>query len=295
MIARPRLALGVAVWILALVVTPAAGAPKQKIEKVSEGVYAAFADPGGEISANSGFVIGKEAVWVFDAQRVDFSTELLSEIRKLTSAPVRYVIHSHHHREIVEGNPVFKEATIVAHWATRRNLLEEPQPGVRLPDLTYDQRLTFYDGERELQLIHLGRYHTDGDSVLFLPREKILFSGDLLPGKGGPGGMRQAYLREFIQVIDKVLAMDFHTLIPGRGDTVATKDDLRKFQAYLRQVLKEVQTLVDRGATMEEAQAGVAIPDYIDPARRNTESFKRLWAQTIARAYAELKPKTTKP
>ncbi len=262
---------------------------KQKIKKIAEGGYAAFADPHGEISANSGFIIGKQAVWVFDAQRADFSQELLSEIRKLTSSPVKYVIHSHHHREVVDGNSVFKGALIIGHWAMRKNLIAEPRPGVRLPDITYDERLVFHDGERELHVIHLGRYHTDGDSILLLPRERILFSGDLLPGKGGPGGMRQAHLREFLEVIDKALELDFDVIVPGRGDALADKNDLRKFQEYLRRVLNDVQKFVDRGATLQETLAGVKVPEYIDPARRNSESFKRLWALTIERAYMELR------
>ncbi len=261
---------------------------KQNIVEVADGVYAAFADPSGDISANSGFVIGQDAVWVFDAQRVDYSTELLAQIQKLTTAPVKYLIHSHHHREIVEGTPVFTEALIVAHSGMRKNLIEEPRPGVRLPDVIYEEQLTFHDGNRELHLIHLGRYHTDGDSVLFLPQEKVLFSGDLLPGKGGPGGMRQAYLQEFVQTIDKALALDFETLVPGRGDSLATKDDLRRFQSYLTQVLTDVQTFIDGGASLEQTLAGVKVPDYIDPARRGTESFANLWRRTIERVYAEL-------
>lgn len=289
MTSRPRCISTVMVCLFLIPANRGIATPKQKIQKLAEGVYAAFADPNSEISANSGFIIGKDSVWIYDAQSVDFSQELLSEIRRLTSSPVRYVIHSHHHREVVDGNSVFKGALIVGHQAMRKNLSAEPRPGVRLPDITYNERLVFHDGERELHVIHLGRYHTDGDSVLFLPRERILFSGDLLPGKGGPGGMRQAYLGEFLGVIDKALELDFDVIVPGRGDQLADKNDLRRFQKYLRQVLNEVQKFIDRGATLQETLAGAQVPDYIDPARRNSESFKRLWALTIERAYTELK------
>jgi glyoxylase-like metal-dependent hydrolase (beta-lactamase superfamily II) len=160
---------------------------------------------------------------------------------------------------------------------------------VRLPDLSYTDRIIFHDGERELHLIHLGRYHTNADSVLFLPEEKILFSGDLLPGMGGPGGQREAYFREFIASIDKALTLDFETIVPGRGDRLGTRADLRRFQQYLSGVLADVQTFVDRGATLEETQAGIKPPPYIDPKRLDTPSFKRLWADTVRRAYGELK------
>lgn len=294
----------IAACILLLVTPSAAGesqdtqyAPEetQTFVKVAEGVYAAFPNPKARHIANSGFVIGQSAVWVFDAQRQPFAGQLLSEIRKLTSLPVKYLILSHHHQELVDGTAAFKDVTIVAHRGMRKNLIEEPRPGVRLPDTTYEDELTFYDGDLELRLLHLGRYHTDGDSVLFLPREKVLFSGDLLPGKGGPGGMRQAYLTDFVQSIDKALALDFDTIIPGRGTALATKDDLRKFQQYLVQVLSGVQEFVDRGATLEETLAGVEVPDYITPQRRNSSSWEMLWERTINRAYPELKAKKTKP
>ena len=77
--------------------------------------------------------------------------------------------------------------------------------------------------------------------------------------------------------------------MPGRGDRLATKQDLRDFQQYLKDLLSQVQTFVDRGATVEEAEAGVKPPAYLDRTRLDTPSFKRLWADSIRRAYAELK------
>lgn len=288
--------------------------PKQRFQKVAEGVYAALPAPGSDVVANSGFIIGKDAVWVFDALRPDAVKEMLAEIKKLTPAPVKYVINSHHHYELVMGNSVFAGATIVSHANARKNLVANPPaaqmaltrasnerlglrdttspeatPAVRLPDLTFTDRLIFYDGNRELQLIHLGRYHTDADAVLFLPREKVLFSGDLLPGIGGPGGQREAYFRDFVQSIDKALALDFDTIVPGRGEKLATKQDLRNFRQYLAEVIAEVQKFVDRGASLEETQASLKPPAYLDPKRLETPSFKRLWADTVRRAYEELK------
>jgi glyoxylase-like metal-dependent hydrolase (beta-lactamase superfamily II) len=287
---------------------------KIAFHKVADGVYAALPKEGSGLSANSGFVIGTNAVWVFDALRPDGVREILAEIRKHTSAPVRYVINSHHHYELVMGNGLFPDAAVVAHTNVRRNLIAHPPKAqiertrtsaarlglkdttenapdvaLRLPDLTYSDELVFHDGDRELRLIHLGRYHTDADSVLYLPKEKVLFSGDLLPGIGGPGGQRDAYFREFVQSIDKALALDLDTIIPGRGEQLATKKELRAFRDYLAQVIADVQGFVDRGATLEETQAKIRPPAYIDPNRLNTPSFKRLWADGVARAYNELK------
>ena len=310
---RIPLALLVA-WLVSLTgAAQAQTAPNKRYQKMAEGVYAALVVPGSNVSANSGFVIGTNGVWVFDALRPYVVKEMLAEIKKLTRLPVKYVLNSHHHYELVMGNSTYTGATIVAHENVRKNLIatppaaqiertrasnrrlglpvsesDEAPPPVRLPNLTYTDRFVFYDGDRELQLIHLGRYHTNADSVLFLPREKILFSGDLLPGMGSTGGQREAYFRDFIRSIDKALALDFEVIVPGRGDRLATKEDLRRFQQYLVGVLAEVQKFIDRGATLEETQAGMKPPAYISPRRLGTPSFKRLWADTINRVYAEL-------
>ena len=235
--------------------TPPAPGPKQQFKKIAPGVYAGLPAPGSDVAANSGFIIGKDAVWVFDALRPDIVKEMLVEIKKLTPVPVKYVINSHHHYELVMGNPMFTGATIVAHANVRKNLIDNPPTAqiaqtraanqrlglpdstadapqeIRLPDITYTDTLVFHDGDRELRLIHLGRYHTDADSVLFLPKEKILFSGDLLPGHRGPGGQRvKPTSAKFIQSIDKALLLDFDTIVPGRGEQLATKQDLRNFR-----------------------------------------------------------------
>jgi glyoxylase-like metal-dependent hydrolase (beta-lactamase superfamily II) len=299
----------------------AAAGPKQQFRKVAEGVYAALPAPGSDVAANSGFIVGTKGVWVFDALRPDVVKEMLVEIRKVTPLPVRYVINSHHHYELVMGNALFEGATVISHANARQQLVKNPPaaqmertrasnqqlglpnssadasaaPPLRLPDLTYTDRVVFYDGDRELQLIHLGRYHTDADTVLFLPKEKILFSGDLLPGLGGPGGQREAYFREFIQSIDAALALDFDTIVPGRGDRLATKQDLKNFQQYLRDLLAQVQTFVSRGATADETAVGVKPPPYLDPNRLETASFKRLWNDSVRRAYDELKAGSSRP
>jgi glyoxylase-like metal-dependent hydrolase (beta-lactamase superfamily II) len=287
--------------------------PKQKFEKLAEGVYAGLPTPGSDVSANSGFIVGKEGVYVFDALRPEVVNEMMVEIKKVTPLPIKYVFNSHHHYELVMGNPFFPGATIVAHENVRKNLISNPPakqiewtrssnqklglpdssedapPVVKLPDLTFTDRIVFYEGDRELHFIHLGRYHTDADGVLFLPKEKILFSGDLLPGMGGPGGQREAYFRDFITSLDKALALDFTTIVPGRGAKLGTKDNLRTFQTYFRELLAEVQKYVDKGATVEEAQKGIKPLAYLDPKRLDTAGFKRLWADTIERSYKELK------
>ena len=161
----PRFAAAMATMALAIgspianAQTPPA-ATKQRFQQVAPGVFAGLPSPGSDVSANSGFIVGKDAVWVFEALRPEIVKEMLPEIRKHSAAPVKYVVNSHHHYELVMGNAEFSGATIVAHENVRQNLLRTPPaaqiartresnkrlglpdssegetPPVRLPDLT---------------------------------------------------------------------------------------------------------------------------------------------------------------
>ena len=312
----PLLCAAVAIGFVTLAVAPtpvvsarAQTTPPHRVQKLAEGVYAAWPPAESDVGSTSGFVIGTRGVWMWDALRSDVATRLREDIRKLTPLPVRYIINSHHHWGLVLGNAAFPEATIVAHENTRTKMIEDPPQAqiarqaespeearrniarhvtlpVRLPDLTYTERLVFHDGERELQVTHLGKAHTDNDSVLFLPRERILFAGDLLPGLHGPGSQQDAVFRDFVPSIDKALALDFDTIVPGRGDKLGTKQDLREFRQYLIDLIHDVQAFVDRGASVEETLAGLKVPAYID--RPQGAAFKRQWAVIVQRAHAEL-------
>jgi cyclase len=304
--------LTVATIFAAPVLAQTKSTPPHRIQKLAEGVYAAWPPPGSDVGSTSGFIIGKDTVWMFDALRSDVATRLRDEIKKLTPNPVRYIVNSHHHWGLVLGNAAFPEARIVAHARTRGKMIDDPPAAqiarqadtpeegraaiarhvtlaVRLPDLAYTDRLIFYDGEREIQIIHPGRAHTDNDSMIYLPAEKILFAGDLLPGLRGPGSQQDAHFQEFIESIDKVLAMDVETIVPGRGDKLGTKQDLRQFRQHLVTLMSDVKKYVDRGATLEETEAGVKPSAYIDPARLPTKGFKYQWSVIVERAYAELR------
>lgn len=125
---------------------PVQAEPLQKVTRLADGVYAAIPNEEAGVTSNSGFIVTQEGVWVVDAQTPEVSRELLAEIRKVTDLPVQYVIHTHHHREMVQGNSVFPGARIIGHVNMRANLLDEPQPGTRIPDLVYDGKLIYHDG-----------------------------------------------------------------------------------------------------------------------------------------------------
>src|SRR5579859_1780439 len=166
------------------------------LKPLGHGVYAAIDDEKGDSGANAGFVIGEDGVAVIDTFENEKSAQaLLSEIRKLTPLPVKFVINTHYHLDHVAGNNVFREAgavivaqSFVADWIRTENLkffgknvkpeqkrLVESLVG---PDVLYTRELALSLGKRRVLLGHqLG--HTGGDTVVMIPDAHVYFMGDL--------------------------------------------------------------------------------------------------------------------
>jgi glyoxylase-like metal-dependent hydrolase (beta-lactamase superfamily II) len=131
--------------------------------------------------------------------------------------------------------------------------LKSLQPA--LPTRTVASALTLHEHGRELQLLLLGRAHTDGDLFIYLPKEKVIATGDAvvdwMPFLG------DGYPEEWIQTLDALAQIDFTHMIPGHGD-VLTKDHLGFFRGYLTDLIAAVQQAAAAGASLEEMRPVVA-------------------------------------
>ena len=119
------------------------------------------------------------------------------------------------------------------------------------PNVTLTDRMTLYRGSREIQIRFLGRGHTGGDVVVFLPREKVVMTGDFLTA--GLSNMSDAYLDEWVTSLDALKTLDFDTVLPGHGEAFTDKAKIGYFQDYLRDVWSEVGRLKRQGVSAEEA------------------------------------------
>jgi glyoxylase-like metal-dependent hydrolase (beta-lactamase superfamily II) len=119
------------------------------------------------------------------------------------------------------------------------------------PTLTFADSLTLFSGGREIRLLFLGRGHTGGDVVVFLPRERVLVSGDLLTA--GPAYLGDAYPQEWIATLDRLKALDFDTVLPGHGAAFQGKGKIDHFQSYLRDFWSQARKLHAAGVGPEEA------------------------------------------
>ena len=131
------------------------------------------------------------------------------------------------------------------------NLASQKELRPTPPNLTLTTRMTLYRGTREIQIRFLGRGHTAGDVVVFLPNEKVVMTGDFLTS--GLSNMSDSYPEEWVASLDELKKLDFDTVLPGHGDAFTDKSKIDYFQAYLRDVWSEVNRLKKQGVSAEEA------------------------------------------
>jgi glyoxylase-like metal-dependent hydrolase (beta-lactamase superfamily II) len=241
-----------------------------------QGVSALGSSANRNFISNAAFVVTPEGVLVVDALGSPvLARELLAEIRRITSAPVRYVVLTHYHADHIYGLQVFKEAgaTILAHhdaqWYLNSETAalrlqasrEEMAPAIDLEtrlvpaDRWIDKPLTLTLGGTEFVLQPVGPAHTPEDMVVWMPQRKLMFAGDLV-FRGRVPFVGQADSGRWIQALDTLLAFDAKLIIPGHGPaTTSARADLqltRDYLAYLRKTMGEAAQNMD---PFEEAYA----------------------------------------
>jgi cyclase len=131
------------------------------------------------------------------------------------------------------------------------NLASQAELKPTPPNVTLQTRMTLHRGDREIQIRFLGRAHTAGDVVVYLPREKVVITGDMLTA--ALSNMIDAFVNEWPATLDELKKLDFDTVLPGHGDAFTDKAKIDYFQAYLRDVWTEVSRLKQQGVSAEDA------------------------------------------
>ena len=194
--------------------------------------------------------------------------DYINEIRKITQAPIRYLIYSHHHFDHIAGGQAFKDAgaTIIAHKRAKERLEVLKDPHTPLPDETVDTSRTITLGGTTLELSYHGPNHSDSTLVMRLPRERIVFVVDLLPvGRMPARGMIDFHPLEAEDSIKKILALDWDRLIPGHPDSggrLGTKKDVQDQLTLLQSASAEIQKQAREGKCWDTVEKEFKMPDY---------------------------------
>jgi glyoxylase-like metal-dependent hydrolase (beta-lactamase superfamily II) len=240
------------------------------------------------------FVVTTEGVIATDPiayLRPQAATTYVQEIKKITDAPIRYLIYSHHHYDHIAGGKRFKDegATIVAHKLAKEHLARLANPDALVPDETVDDKKTITLGGTELELLYVGRNHSDNSLVMRLPKEKLIFAVDFIPVGAVPfRNMLDSWIPDWEESIKRVMDLDWDRLIPGHpgpGGRLGTRDDVKTLQAYMQDLSDAVKTAASQGKCWDTAMQEVKLPRYQNLAQYaqylsgNVERYCSHWAR----------------
>jgi len=274
-------------------------------DKLSEHAYAYTA----EGDPNTGIVVGDGAVMVIDTQATPvMAQDVIRRIREVTDWPIRYVVLSHYHAVRVLGASAYAAEHVIASRDTYDLIIErgeadmkseierfprlfravESVPGLTWPTLVFEKRLTLWLGKLQVELLQLGRGHTKGDTVVWLPQEKILFSGDLVEYGATPYA-GDAYLTDWPVTLDAIAALKPDKLVPGRGATLQTREAVHAGLDGTRAFVSEMFAAVKRGAAAGKDLRAVYRDTYdvLKPKFGEWVIFDHCLPFDVSRAYDE--------
>ncbi len=279
---------------------------KVSFDKLSDHAYAYTA----EGDPNTGIIIGDDAVMVIDTQATPvMAQDVIRRIREVTDKPIKYVLLSHYHAVRVLGASAYGAEHIIASEDTRDLIVERGQfdkdseigrfprlfqnvesvpDGLTWPTMTFNRKMTLWLGKLEVQILQLGRGHTKGDTVAWLPQEKILFSGDLVEFDATPYA-GDAYFQDWPQTLDNIAALKPEKLVPGRGAALQTPEQVQEGLAGTRAFISDLYESVKASAAKGEDLRKVYEATFakLQPKYGHWVIFNHCMPFDVTRAYDE--------
>jgi cyclase len=244
---------------------------------------------------NSGVVATGEGVLVFDALDSDAIARAERQaIADVVKQPIRYLVSSPFHDPFSKGNLAYADVFKIGHENYRAGLVDQMRRGrvpddeqrARMPNATFHERMTLYLGGKEIRVLHFGAAHTKGDSILFVPQDRIAYMSEVFLNEEFPN-MAGGYGVSWIRVLDAVKALDADIFIPGHGpipeDPTHTRAALDRARQILVDARDGMQNEIARGATEDQAVAAVTLQQY-----ETLPSFAGQREVVLRRIYKEL-------
>lgn len=273
--------------------------------EIGPGLYAFTA----EGDPNTGVIVGPDSVMVVDAQATPVMARTVVErIRTVTDKPIRHVVLSHYHAVRVLGASGYGASEVIASRACRDMIVErgeedwaselgrfprlfrsaESVPGLTWPTVTFEGAMSVWLGDREVRLMQIGRGHTAGDIVAYVPDADVVFSGDLVEYHSACY-CGDAHLAEWPATLDRLAALRPASLVPGRGDALVGRDKVGEAIGLTRDFLTALSGAATRaaarGASLKEAMA--ACREAMDGRFGAYAIYEHCLPFNVARAYDE--------
>lgn len=260
-----------------------ASASAASVQKIGPDLYAYISE--NDASSNSTFLVSDKGILVVDTGlNAQEGRKLLDEIRKVSTAPVRWIVNTHYHPDHRGGNSVVGPDAVVISTAFTRTQAGSSAPGYALNETPGREGLQLYVGSHEVQIYNPGPAHTMGDLIVYFPEQHAIATGDLFLTNSCPA-MDKGSLENWIAALNQILFMPVEHVVPGHF-ALATKKELGTFRDYLAQLRKQVARMYRNGATLDEVKKGVAALDF--PPLRQFPQYEATFADNAAAYYHQL-------
>lgn len=255
------------------------------VQQIGPDLYAWISDI--DSSANATFLVSDEGVLVVDtgANQTE-AGKLLAAIRKISPAPIRYVVNTHYHPDHTGGDPLIASgATVFSTRFTRDKLLAmNKQNFAHQQWISFPDALTIHLGSHEVRLYHPGPAHTLGDVLVYFPDQRVLATGDLFLTNSCPA-MDQGDLENWISALEIALRLPLEHVVPGHFE-LARRQDLERFRNYLRDLATQVKTMHGKGMKLPQIQKSLRLSAYSN--FRQYPKYEATFADNAAAYYQQL-------
>lgn len=258
---------------------------------------------------NTGVIIGDDSVMIVDAQATPrLANMVVEKVRSVTDKPIKHVVLTHYHAVRVLGASAYAASEIIMSDRARAMVVERGQedwdseferfprlfqghesiPGLTWPTQTFAGRMTVYLGARRVDLMHLGRAHTAGDIVAYVPDENVMFTGDIVEYHSacycGDG-----HFGDWGGTLDAIKAFDVDAIAPGRGDALVGKalvgEAIENTRDFVESTFRPAQRIAARGGSLKETWDAVRAD--CDPKFASYAIYEHCLPFNVSRAYDE--------
>ncbi|MFY0692862.1 MAG: MBL fold metallo-hydrolase [Paracoccaceae bacterium] len=273
--------------------------------EVGQGLWAFTA----EGDPNSGVIIGDDCVMIVEAQATPrLANKVIEKVREITDKPITHLALTHYHAVRVLGASAYGAQQIIMSDAARAMVVERGQedwdsefqrfprlfeghesiPGLTWPTTTFSDAMTVYLGNRRVDLMHLGRAHTAGDAVIWVPDEEVMFTGDIVEYRSacycGDG-----HFGDWSHTLDAVASFEPRAIAPGRGDALVgddmVHDAIEMTRDFLNSTYAPAARIAAKGGSLKDAWD--AVRAECDPKFSDFAIYEHCLPFNVARAYDE--------
>jgi glyoxylase-like metal-dependent hydrolase (beta-lactamase superfamily II) len=264
--------------------------PAASVHQVGPDLYAYISD--NNASANSTFLVSDQGILVVDTGlNAQEGRKLLDEIRKISQAPVRWIVNTHYHPDHRGGNSVVGPDAVIISTAFTRTQLVDLEYRDAVNETVGQNGILLYAGGHEVRIYHPGPAHTRGDLVVYFPDQQAIATGDLFLTNSCPA-MDDGDMENWISALDRMLALPLQHVVPGHFE-LATKSELRRFRNYLADLRDQVARMHRNRVSLDRIQKLLVLNAYED--FRQFPQYEATFKDNAAVYYQQLeRPKPTR-